>query len=234
MLPRGFPRSVNMWLKKNETIRLFLSYLPSKLSINKCKSSSYKWSLRGCLTFCQDLQHPPPDMPHSVCYVWNEPGRVNVCIPRGWYDSWPGSICSSCLQVDKSFNYFAVFCDWLIEGNLPPRPLLICCCRAAVRHSPGCNADSTALLLWGRQRSAAAGCLPVSQQHTHTQNRAKYFIVVKLMSNSNFFVSHHNMGGILPLLEIPEDSCICIVAPWRNKIYIQYPWNPIFPLFVSM
>lgn len=155
-------------LKKHAAKRLnhssFLSHLPFKLSINKC-NSSYKWGLGGC---CQDLQHPQPYMPPSVCDVGNGPARMNVCIPCGWYDSCPGSICSTCLRVDKRLHSLTVFYDWLIEGNLPPRPLLICCCRAAVRHSPGCNPDSTALLLWGRQRSAAAGCLPVSQQYTHT------------------------------------------------------------------
>lgn len=171
-------------------------------------------------------------MPPSVCYVRNEPGRINVCIPHGWYDSWTRSICSSCLQLEKWFNSLPVFCDKLIEGNLPPQPLLICCCRAAVRHSPGCNPDSTALLLWSRQRSAAAGCLPVSKQHTHKTEHNNWY-QWNLMSNSNLCVSHHNIGGILHLPEILGDSGICIVAPWHNTVYTQHTRNLMIPSLLS-
>ncbi len=152
MLLRGFAR-VNIWLKIIKLL-VFLSYLPSNLSINNCNSFPLRKEtsrLLYCSNDSLDLQHSTPEMPHSVRYLWNGPGTLENGIgTRGSTLSLP-------------------FCDWLFKGDLPPQPLLICCCRAKVRHSLGCSPDSRSLLLWGHRRSAAAGCLPVSQQRTQNK-----------------------------------------------------------------
>lgn len=68
---------------------------------------------------------------------------------------------------------------WLAvrKGGSPPRPLLIWCCRAKVRHSLGCSPDSTSPPPWGHRRSAAAGCLPESQQQKQKLSKSATLLV---------------------------------------------------------
>lgn len=152
MLPTAFC-GVNTSLKMIKPF-VFLSYL----SINTCNSFTLtRWNLGGSFTFKNDsldLQRSTPEMPCGVCYVRNGPGSIGIpflFLCSGWH----------VVQL-----FLSAFCDWLVKGDLPPQALLKWCYKVKVRHSLGCSLDSMSLLLSGLRQSAAAGCLPVSHEHT--------------------------------------------------------------------
>lgn len=67
----------------------------------------------------------------AVCVMCGM-GLVDQMTLAGWLTCFAPLL----LQVNM-FNFLSVLSDWLLERDLLPQPLLICCHRAEVRHSLG-------------------------------------------------------------------------------------------------